>query len=61
MTEALYFGVGEDEQGFFYVVGVGDAYRPSLERFPSSTEATVALVHFLEVALQKLRTQPWLN
>lgn len=61
MPDVLYFGIGLDEDGYFYAVAIGHAYKVCPDRFSSMDEATTALMEVIERTRVKMKRGGWLN
>jgi hypothetical protein len=62
MADVLYFGIGLDDDGYFYAVGVGDrTYKACDSRYATLEEATQALTEVIERARIKVEKGGWLN
>lgn len=65
MPEAMYFGVGEDDSGWFYAVSVNGAYRVCPQRYGTMSQAVAAMMLKVERVRQVIQDRPddtaWTN
>ena len=57
MPETLYFGVGEDDQGFFFGVMLEDHYAITPCRFATMQEAVEALMAYIDDMRSRMKVK----